>query len=91
MIIDGFDPDISILASLEDQSPLITMKNLGVGKVILFHITSNNEWSNLPLSSLFRDIISRLLFIPKLQKYKNSEDLTLKSAINSFGKLAEPL
>ena len=91
LIIDGFAPDISILASLEDQSPLITMKNLGVGKVILFHITSNNEWSNLPLSSLFRDIISRLLFIPKLQKYKNSEDLTLKSAINSFGKLAEPL
>ena len=37
------------------------MKNVGKGKVILFHVTSNNAWSNLPLSSLFEDLIEKLL------------------------------
>ena len=90
LIIDGFNSNISILASLEDQSPLISMKNLGAGKVILFHITSNNEWSNLPLSNLFKEMISRLLFIPKLQINKSNKELTVQSVINSFGELAEP-
>ena len=58
LILDNLNSEIRNLASLQDQSPLISMKNVGKGKVILFHVTSNNEWSNLPLSSLFQDLIS---------------------------------
>ena len=59
---------MTILASLNDQSPLITMKNVKKGKVILFHVTSNNEWSNLPMSSFFKDLLTKLLLIPKTKK-----------------------
>ena len=38
LILDNYDSDILVLASLEDQSPLITMKYVGKGKVILFHV-----------------------------------------------------
>ena len=68
LIIERFDSDILVLASLQDQSPLITMKEVDKGKVILFHITSNNDWSNLPLSGLFEDIINKLLLISKVKK-----------------------
>ena len=44
------------------------MKYVGEGKVILFHVTSNNEWSNLPLSSLFEDLISKLLLISRAEE-----------------------
>ena len=63
------------------------MKEIDKGKVILFHVTSNNEWSNLPLSGLFQDIINRLLLITKVKKNKNSEVMILKSKVNSFGEL----
>ena len=90
LILDNYGSDIIVLASLEDKSPLITMKHVGYGKVILFHVTSNNEWSNLPLSSLFRDIISKLLLIPKVEKNQYSEEMIIKSKINSFGELTNP-
>ena len=91
LIIDNHKSDIVVLASLEDQSPLITMKYVGSGKVILFHVTSNNEWSNLPLSSLFKDIISKLLLVPLEQKIEYSEEMSMKFRINSYGELASPI
>ena len=63
---------------MEDQSPLISMKNVGKGKVILFHVTSNNEWSNLPLSSLFQDLISKLLLISKTRKVFPLKEMKIK-------------
>ncbi len=36
LILDNYESDLIVLASLEDQSPLITMKYVGYGKVILF-------------------------------------------------------
>ena len=77
LILDNLNSEIKTLASLEDQSPLISMKNVGEGKVILFHVTSNNEWSNLPLSSLFQDLISKLLLISKAEErffFKRNEN-----------------
>ena len=91
LLTERFDSDILVLASLQDQSPLITMKEVDKGKVILFHVTSNNEWSNLPLSGLFQDIINRLLLITKVRKNKNSEVMILKSKVNSFGELTNPI
>ena len=46
------DPNLPdrVLASLEDGTPLVTGKPMGDGRVVLFHVTANAEWSNLPLS-----------------------------------------
>ncbi len=56
------DPDLPgrVLATLEDGTPLVTGINQGQGRIILFHVTANAEWSNLPLSGLFVDMLTRL-------------------------------
>ena len=56
------DPSLadSTIASLSDGTPLVTRKALGQGQVILFHVTANAEWSTLPLSGLFVQMLDRL-------------------------------
>ena len=48
------------VASLRDGTPLVTMARRGEGRVILFHVTANAEWSSLPLSGLFVQMLERL-------------------------------
>lgn len=56
------DPGLAdrTIASLADGTPLVTRKYLGDGQVVLFHVTANAEWSTLPLSGLFVDMLERL-------------------------------
>jgi len=56
------DPTLAerTIASLSDGTPLVTRKTLGEGQVILFHVTANAEWSTLPLSGLFVQMLERL-------------------------------
>ncbi|MEM6637971.1 MAG: DUF4159 domain-containing protein [Pseudomonadota bacterium] len=62
------DPELAarVIASLADGTPLITRKNLGQGQVILFHVTANAEWSTLPLSGLFVQMLERLAISTRL-------------------------
>ena len=57
------DPELAArtIATLADGTPLVTRKALGSGQVVLFHVTANAEWSNLPLSGLFVKMLNRLL------------------------------
>ncbi|WP_372892434.1 DUF4159 domain-containing protein [Rhodosalinus sp.] len=56
------DPGLSerVIAQLTDGTPLVTRKALGQGQVVLFHVTANAEWSSLPLSGLFVQMLERL-------------------------------
>ncbi len=56
------DPTLSerTIASLSDGTPLVTRASLGQGSVVLFHVTANAEWSTLPLSGLFVQMLERL-------------------------------
>jgi len=56
------DPDLSerTIAALADGTPLVTRARLGHGQVVLFHVTANAEWSTLPLSGLFVQMLERL-------------------------------
>jgi hypothetical protein len=49
-----------VWASLEDNTPLITARSLGNGKLVLFHVSANAEWSSLPLSAHFPEIVKIL-------------------------------
>ncbi len=55
-------PDLAgkVMAALEDGTPLVTSARQGQGRIVLFHVTANAEWSNLPLSGLFVDMLTRL-------------------------------
>lgn len=56
------DPTLAsrVIAGLTDGTPLVTRKSAGEGQVILFHVTANAEWSTLPLSGLFVQMLERL-------------------------------
>lgn len=58
------EPDIDLVdktwAQLADGTPLVTGARRGRGWLVLFHVTANTAWSNLPLSGLFVDMLSRL-------------------------------
>ena len=38
-------------ARLADGTPLVTQAARGAGRIVLFHVTANADWSNLPLSA----------------------------------------
>ena len=48
------------IAQLADGTPLVTRKAQGEGQIVLFHVTANAEWSTLPLSGLFVQMLERL-------------------------------
>lgn len=50
-----------VWASLADGTPLVTAKKEGKGLVVLFHVTANADWSNLPVSGLFVEMLRRVL------------------------------
>ncbi len=52
--------DVDVWARLKDGTPLVTSRRHGEGRIVLFHITANSDWSNLPLSGLFVDMLRRI-------------------------------
>ncbi len=48
-------------ARLEDGTPLVTADRIGDGWLVLFHVTANANWSNLPISVLFVDMLRRIV------------------------------
>ncbi len=56
------DPTLAdrVIAQLTDGTPLVTRNLVGEGQVVLVHVTANAEWSSLPLSGLFVQMLERL-------------------------------
>ncbi len=53
-------PEVAVWARLKDGTPLVTASKRGQGQIVLFHITANSDWSNLPMSGLFVDMMRRI-------------------------------
>lgn len=51
--------DAKTWAQLADGTPLVTASRLGDGMIVLFHVTADTTWSNLPLSGLFVDMLRK--------------------------------
>jgi len=47
-------------AQLADGTPLVTAEKRGQGLLVLFHITADTAWSDLPLSGAFVDMLKRI-------------------------------
>ncbi|MEM1306802.1 MAG: DUF4159 domain-containing protein, partial [Pseudomonadota bacterium] len=56
----ALEPNVSVWASLADGTPLVTARRMKRGYLVLFHVTANSKWSNLPLSGLFVDMLRRV-------------------------------
>lgn len=48
-------------AALDDGTPLVTAAPAGRGWLVLFHVTADTSWSNLPLSGAFVDMLRRVV------------------------------
>ncbi len=89
------DPDLAArtIAALSDGTPLVTSKDLGDGRVVLFHVTANAEWSGLPLSGLFVQMLERLAVSTRPDTL-SAEDVAgttwvADRVLDAFGKLTE--
>jgi hypothetical protein len=55
------DLDRKTWASLADGTPLVTASRFGNGWLVLFHVTADTSWSNLPLSGSFVEMLRRVI------------------------------
>ncbi|TCD15352.1 DUF4159 domain-containing protein [Oricola cellulosilytica] len=57
-------PDLELVsrtwANLADGTPLVTGASRGEGTVVLFHVTAEATWSNLPISGSFVEMLRRI-------------------------------
>ncbi|BDA85844.1 RNA-binding protein [Aureimonas sp. SA4125] len=51
--------------SLADGTPLITAQTVGAGTIVLFHVTAEATWSNLPISGAFVDMLRRIVTLSR--------------------------
>lgn len=56
------DPTLAerVIAELTDGTPLVTRRAREQGQIVLFHVTASADWSTLPLSGLFVQMLERL-------------------------------
>lgn len=90
-------PDLAerIQAALADGTPLVTAADRGEGRVILFHVTANAEWSSLPLSGLFVQMLERLALAASVSPEATLETLegatwTPVTVLDGYGRPADP-
>ncbi|MBV9562998.1 MAG: DUF4159 domain-containing protein [Bradyrhizobium sp.] len=48
-------------ASLEDGTPLVTGERRGKGMIVLFHVSADMRWSDLPMSGTFVEMLRRIV------------------------------
>jgi hypothetical protein len=78
-------------AALADGTPLVTQATRGAGRVVLFHVTANADWSNLPLSGLFVDILRRLVALSAgVAPISDASVLAPAETLDGFGLLSAP-
>jgi Domain of unknown function (DUF4159)/Aerotolerance regulator N-terminal len=59
------EPDAALTentwAALADGTPLVTAARRGKGLIVLFHVTGDSRWSDLPLSGTFVEMLKRIV------------------------------
>ena len=78
-------------AVLADGTPLVTQAARGAGRIVLFHVTANADWSNLPLSGLFVDMLRRLVTLSAgVTSVDDKTVLAPAEVMDGFGLLTSP-
>jgi hypothetical protein len=87
-------------ATLADGTPLVTAQRRGKGLVILFHVTADTRWSDLPLSGSFVDMLRRIVALagssvaadsdPKASKDAQRDLVPPTRVLDGFGAFTAP-
>ncbi len=89
----GAETDSRTWARLADGSPVVTAAPRGLGRVVLFHISAAPDWSNLPVSGLYVDMLRRLMPLARSAPSKiqsGSGDWAPERVLNGYGGLRTP-
>ena len=97
------EPDAALTentwATLADGTPLVTAARRGKGLIVLFHVTGDTRWSDLPLSGAFVDMLKRVVALAGTttvadtdgQKAKNAHEAIAPSRVlDGFGSFIPP-
>ncbi len=68
--------ETKVWARLADGTPLVTAARRGAGMLVFFHITANPDWSNLPISGLFVEMMRKILELAPLQAVQTADSAT---------------
>jgi hypothetical protein len=71
-------------ATLADGTPLVTAARRGKGLIVLFHVTGDTRWSNLPLSGSFVEMLKRIVDLAgatNVAKTENEKAGTVHEAV----------
>ena len=85
-------------ATLADGTPLVTAAHRGKGLIVLFHVTGDTRWSDLPLSGTFVEMLKRVVALSGTNviaegttKSKNARTVAAPSHIlDGFGSFVAP-
>ncbi len=84
-------PEVKSWARLKDGTPLVTASKRGEGSLVLFHVTANSDWSNLPLSGLFVEMLRRIAATGKPGGISMSADAPVTSTAETTTDASEVL
>ncbi|MGD9895047.1 MAG: DUF4159 domain-containing protein, partial [Dehalococcoidia bacterium] len=82
-------PEVKVWARLKDGTPLVTAAERGRGQIVLFHVTANAEWSNLPLSGLFVEMLRRISTLGRIGAVRAGGTATTDGASGEAARSAE--
>ncbi len=85
-------------ASLEDGTPLVTGEHRGKGMVILFHVSADMRWSDLPMSGTFVEMLRRIVDMsgytakpgPGVAAQGSTETVAPLHTLDGFGAFGPP-
>ena len=88
----AIDLDERTWARLTDGTPIVTAREQGEGWLVLFHTTANPDWSELPLSGLFVDMLKRVVALASESGRQTLAGQVLhpEQTLDGFGILGRP-
>jgi hypothetical protein len=87
----SLDLDQKTWSRLADGTPLVTADKRGKGWLVLVHTTANPDWSTLPFSGLFVEMLQRIVTLSQgVAGGKEKVSLPPYKTLNGFGELSAP-
>jgi hypothetical protein len=96
LIDPSAERSVRVWARLADGAPVVTAAAKGQGLIVLVHVTAGPDWSDLPLSGLYVDMLRRALAFAGRATQASQQTAALDEPwrpvrlMNGFGQTAPP-